>query len=202
MDKNIDKDKFNRNWQLYMDNKDPQVDNWLYCKYLHEDIKAIIHNCLYHFDFPDPRLTFKDVEADLLVHLQYKKEVLRKYKGNWYNIVFTMMKRKLYDILRSYRDENESLGKLHDFCNHNLDTIEINNITHDLEEEPEQPKQQQEEVPEVLPVQRVEAVQVTEVAGRKIPVQIMQSRRKTKPHKSSRRPHNSFSGGLQLMLGF
>jgi hypothetical protein len=124
MDKNIDKDKFNRNWQLYMDNKDPQLDNWLYCKYLHEDIKAIIHNCLYHFDFPDPRLTFKDVEADLLLHLQYKKEVLRKYKGNWYNVLFTLFKRKLYDVLRSYRDENIRLEKLWEYKEYYKDAIE------------------------------------------------------------------------------
>jgi hypothetical protein len=201
--KNIDKDLFNRNFQRYMDNTDRQVDNWLYGKFLHEDILTIIHNVCYHWDFNDERLCFEDVEADLLVHLQVKKDALRKYSGNWYNIIFTSFRRKLYDILRSHRDENESLGKLHDFCNHNLDTIELNNITHDLEEpepQPKQPEREQEEVPEVLPVQRVEDVQTVEVAGRTL-VQVVRRKRKADASKRGR-PYNSDRTGLQLTIGF
>ena len=194
---NIDKSRFNRNFQKYMENTDRQVDNWLYGKYLHDDIITIISNVCYYWDFTDPRLTREDVEADLLMHLQIKKEVFRKYSGNWYNIVFTSFRNKLYDIMRSHRDEDESLGKLHDFCNHNLEIIEINNITHELEEPDPEPK---EEPAKVLPVQRVESVQEVEVAGRTA-LQIVREERPANRRKRGR-SHRAHSGGLQLTFGF
>jgi hypothetical protein len=194
--KNIDKERFNRNFDKYMQNTDRQVDNWLYGKYLHHDIITIIHNVCYYWDFNDPRLTYEDVEADLLVHLQVKKDNLRKYSGNFYNIVFTMFKRKLYDILRSHRDENQSLSKLHEFCNHNLTTIEDLN-TYELEE-PQQPEPKEE--PEVLPIERMEDPQEVQDTGRTI-MQVMRGSRKANTRRRGR-PHHRPEHGLQLTFGF
>lgn len=198
---NIDKERFIRNFDKYMKNTDSQVDNWLYSKYLHDDITTIIHNVCYYWEFTDPRLTYEDVEADLLVHLQLKKDRLRAYSGNWYNIVFTMMRRKLFDILRSHRDEDANLGKMYEFCTHIKNSIEENNTILEYElEQPEPEQRNQTEEPALLSVQGMEADQVYEdTAG--AAMQSMRRERKANTRKRNR-PYNSDKYGLQLTFGF
>jgi DNA-directed RNA polymerase specialized sigma24 family protein len=196
METNIDKQRFSRNCEKWVNETEPQVIEWLFTKYLYQDIKTIIKNVTYYWDLTDPRLTFDDVEADLLMHLIIKREKLRPYSGNWYNIVFTMMKRKLYDILRSHRDENQSLSKLHEFCNHNLTTIEDLN-TYELEE-PEQPEP--EPKPEVLPEQGMEADPEPKDTGRAI-MQVVRGSRKANTRRRGG-PHHRPEHGLQLTFGF
>lgn len=143
MDTNIDKEKFNRNCQLWVRETEPQSKEWLYTKYLHKDILTIIKNTTYHWDFFDQRLLYDDVEAELLMHLQYKKDKLRAYPGgSWYNLIFTLFRRKLLDIMRSHRDQNKNLERMHEYCLNTKDSIEMNNIIDELEEEKAQEPRQ------------------------------------------------------------
>lgn len=196
---NIDKERFIRNFDKYMKNTDSQVDNWLYSKYLHNDITTIIHNVCYYWEFTDPRLTYEDVEADLLVHLQLKKDRLRAYSGNWYNIVFTMMRRKLFDILRSHRDEDANLGKMYEFCTHIKNSIEENNTI--LEYELEQPEQRPDvERPADLNADIVQPDPVEEEVRNAARMQTLRAGKK--PKTGGTKTFNTSRYGLQLSFGF
>lgn len=177
---------------------DREIDNWFYTKYLHVHIRTIIHNVTYHFDFNSEQMLYEDVESDLLLHLQLKKDVLRKYSGNWYNIVFTIFKRKFYDILRSHKVEDDKVKRMVDLCNENM-----NLIAFELDEPEYQPNpiQQPEEVPEVLPIQRVEVCTDNEAAGKPI-VRDMPARTRPAYSRKRSRSYRATGAGLQLTIGF
>jgi hypothetical protein len=140
METNIDKQKFNRNFELYIRETEPQVTEWLFSKYLYKDIKTIIKNVLYHWDFLDERFKYEDIEAELLMHLIVKREKLKRYKGSWYNILFTVFRMKFLDLIRSHRDQDKSLNKMHEYCKDTKALVELNNIITDPDEDqaPEQ----------------------------------------------------------------
>lgn len=153
LETNIDKEYFNKRFGEYMTIKDRQVDNWFYQKYLHNDIRTIIHNVTFHFEFNSEQFLYEDVEADLLLHLQLKKDCMRKYQGNWYNIVFTSFKRKFYDILRSNKVVADKVNALLETCQDHL------SLTYELEDE------QEPEKVDVMPVIMVDESRILKDVG-------------------------------------
>ena len=101
MEQNIDKLKFSRNLKRWADETEPQVIDWLFSKFLFNDLKALISNVTFYFEFTDPRFPYEDVEAELLLHMILKREKFRSYTGTLYNVAFTICKMRFVDMLRS-----------------------------------------------------------------------------------------------------
>lgn len=102
MKTNIDKKAFNKNFQHYLNLPIEEQERY-YTKHLHKDVKTIIHNVLYHFEFTDPNLLKEDVVAELLLHLVYKRDKIATYSDNFYNVLFSIFIRKKLDILKLYK---------------------------------------------------------------------------------------------------
>lgn len=94
---NIDKKRFNERFKQYL-NGDYVFDNQLY-----NDLKAICYNATYTYQFNELN-TFEDTQQELIFFVLTKCQYL-KDKGNsttnYYNLVFSIVKRKFLDVLRA-----------------------------------------------------------------------------------------------------
>lgn len=174
---------------------DRQIDNWFYGKYLHDHIRTIIQNVTYYYDFSGEYLTFDDVEAELFMHLQVKKEALRKYSGNWYNIIFTCFKMKTFDILRSHKVSEDKIKGLLELCKETIPTQE--EAFYELDE----PQHTAQEAPEVLPIEGMEVHKESEAATESA---MRDMRPQPWPANASKRSrsHRTVSNCIQLTIGF
>lgn len=138
MEKNIDKGRFSRNLEKWANETEPQSIDWLFSKFLFNDLKTLISNVTYYFQFTDPRFTYEDVESELLMHLILKREKFRPYTGNLYNVAFTICKMRFYDILRSYKAEHKKIEDASEVIEYHLSVNQFVELEFE-EPESEQP---------------------------------------------------------------
>jgi|GEM_PF-3661040 hypothetical protein len=94
---NIDKKLFNERFKQYLNG------SYVFSNQLYKDLKAICYNVTYTHEFSEVQ-TYEDTESELILFTLTKCQYL-KDKGNtttnYYNLVFSMVKRKFLDILRA-----------------------------------------------------------------------------------------------------
>lgn len=94
---NIDKELFNERMKQYLNG------TCIFSSQLYNDLKAIVYNVTYTHQFSE-LMTYEDNESELILFTLTKCQYL-KDKGNsatnYYNLVFSIMKRKFLDILRA-----------------------------------------------------------------------------------------------------
>ncbi|WP_017732727.1 hypothetical protein [Nafulsella turpanensis] len=131
MNTNIDKKAFNVAFQEYINISDQAEANRFYNKHIHADLLTIISNALHHWDFSCSSLVYEDTVADLLFHIQYKKEkgVLNQYatgKNNYYNLVFSIILNKFRDICKGLKIKERKLNKMLELAaEHLLQSTEV-----------------------------------------------------------------------------
>lgn len=111
----IDKQAFIEIFSEYLKIKDRHKSDVFYSRYVHSYLVQIIRfvTCDWWFDCVED---YKDMEAELLTHLYHKKNKgsLSNYKGNLYNVVYTIFKNRFLDLMRTekvkkgHRDNFES----------------------------------------------------------------------------------------------
>lgn len=193
---NIDKEYFNKRFAEYMTISDRKIDNWFYGKYLHDHIRTIIHNVTYHFSFDTEQLLYDDVEAELFIHLQIKKDCFRKYSGNWYNIVFTSFKRKFYDVLRSHKVHDDKIKNLVELCQEMPTTEEdpFYEVEQSIKYNPTP------EAPEVLQLEGMAIHTAVETTAQPV---VRDMPRHWPAHASKRnRPYRTACNSIQFEIGF
>lgn len=111
---NIDKKEFNTKFNHYLQIKDFRESNRYYNYSLHQDVQIIISNSLHCYSFEGKeKAVFNkaDIASELLYHFLLKRDQLSLYSGNWYNILFTLFRNKINDIMRSelIKDKRDEL---------------------------------------------------------------------------------------------
>lgn len=111
----IDKQAFVETFGEYLKIKDRQESDLFYSRYVHSYLVKIVKFVTgnWWFNCVDD---YKDMEAELLTHLYHKKNKgsLSNYKGNLYNVVYTIFKNRFLDLKRTekikkgHRDNFES----------------------------------------------------------------------------------------------
>jgi hypothetical protein len=111
---NINKPLFNKRLAEYLAIDNKEEANRYFNSNLYEDLKAIVFNVTYSFQFQDERFLYEDVESELILHFLLKyMDIKYKYSNiNYYNLIYTLFSRKFIDLLRSYKVQNERREKM------------------------------------------------------------------------------------------
>lgn len=104
---NIDKAQFNEYFRRYMAAIDRPGSESYFELFIYPHLDTIIFNACYHWGFEDP-CEREEIYSDITetIWRKIKTGKLDKYKGNFYNVIFTIARNRLYDLMRSKEVRN------------------------------------------------------------------------------------------------